>query len=139
MVLDFGLTKGVIKELIDSFDHAVTLWEGDDPDYLTSMKRHSARWVQLPVNPSAEQFARIFFLTTELALKSMDLCNGEKEVRVTSVIVHETDTGYAQAFFDDVYNEAMGALNPYHFHFSPQVQSEWSDPAMWERLLNNYR
>ena len=30
MVYDFGLTKRYIKELIDSFDHAITLWSKDD-------------------------------------------------------------------------------------------------------------
>ena len=43
MVYDFGLTKLAIKELIDSFDHGITLWSKDDPAYLEAMKRHSAR------------------------------------------------------------------------------------------------
>lgn len=62
MVYDFGLVKHTMKQLIDSFDHAITLWSEDDPRYLEDMKKHSQRWVQLPVSPSAEQFARVFSL-----------------------------------------------------------------------------
>ena len=62
MVYDFGLTKLYIKELIDSFDHAITLWSKDDKVYRESMKKYSKRWVELPVSPSAEQFSRIIYL-----------------------------------------------------------------------------
>ncbi len=30
MVYDFGLMKRGMKELIDSFDHGVAIWDGDD-------------------------------------------------------------------------------------------------------------
>ena len=53
MVYDFGLTKRYIKELIDSFDHAITLWSKDDTSYVEAMKTYSNRWVELPVSPSA--------------------------------------------------------------------------------------
>ena len=43
MVYDFGLTKLYIKELIDSFDHAITLWAKDDKAYIDAMKQHSNR------------------------------------------------------------------------------------------------
>lgn len=135
MVLDFGLMKGWIKELIDSFDHAAALWEGDDPAYLEAMKTHSKRWVQLPVSPSAEQFARVIFFMVALALKRMALANGEEGVKVHSVIVHETDTGYAQAFLHDVVNERMGEIHPERILFSDGVREEWSQKDLWEMLL----
>ncbi|NKE40175.1 6-carboxytetrahydropterin synthase QueD, partial [Mycobacterium tuberculosis] len=59
MIYDFGLLKGDVRDLIDAFDHAVTLWAEDDPCYVESMRRHSERWVLLPVSPSAEQFSRV--------------------------------------------------------------------------------
>jgi 6-pyruvoyltetrahydropterin/6-carboxytetrahydropterin synthase len=34
--------------------------------------------------------------------------NGEGDVEVYSVIVHETDTGYAQSFIEDIENTQMG-------------------------------
>ncbi len=39
MVYDFGLLKGVIKELFDAFDHAICFWEQDDPAYIQAAKR----------------------------------------------------------------------------------------------------
>ena len=136
MVYDFGLLKGVIKELIDSFDHAICFWQKDDPAYIDACKTYSARWISLPVSPSAEQFSRIFFYLAQQVLNSTITQNGEGDVEVYSVIVHETDTGYAQSFQEDIDNEQMGQLNLDQIVFSVQVQIEWSDPQMYENLKN---
>ena len=56
MVYDFGLLKSSIKDIIDSFDHAICFWNKDDPEYIAACKKFSARWISLPVSPSAEQF-----------------------------------------------------------------------------------
>ena len=45
MVYDFGLLKGVIKELFDSFDHAICYWQKDDPEYIAACQTFSARWI----------------------------------------------------------------------------------------------
>jgi len=135
MVYDFGLTKRSIKELIDSFDHAITLWSKDDKDYLDAMKTYSNRWVELPVSPSAEQFSRVIYLMVERILACTDMRNGEKEVKLHSIIVHETETGYAQGFREDAHNERMGTIKLEDIVFSSQVQSEWSDPQLWDKLL----
>ncbi|MRJ02616.1 MAG: 6-carboxytetrahydropterin synthase [Epsilonproteobacteria bacterium] len=135
MVYDFGLTKLTIRELIDSFDHAITLWSGDDPDYLRDMKRWSRRWVELPVSPSAEQYARVIFLMVELVLANTVMVNKEKNVTIESVIVHETRSGYAQAFKEDAHSPQMGVIELGSIQFSDGVRDEWSDPSLWERLL----
>ena len=134
MVYDFGLLKGVIKELFDAFDHAICFWQQDDPAYIQACKTFSARWVSLPVSPSAEQFSRIFFYLAQQVLASTITQNGEGDVEVYSVIVHETDTGYAQSFLEDIENAQMGLLSLDQIHFSEQVQTEWSDPLMYEKL-----
>lgn len=134
MVYDFGLLKGVIKELFDSFDHAICFWQNDDADYIQACKTFSARWVALPVSPSAEQFSRIFFFLAQQVLNSTITQNGEGDVEVYSVIVHETDTGYAQSFLEDIENVQMGLLKLEDIEFSQQVQCEWTDPAMYEKL-----
>ena len=139
MVYDFGLTKGMIKDFIDAFDHAITLWSGDDPDYLQDMKKWSERWVELPVNPSAEQFARTFFLIIDRVLQQTDMVNGESDVTLDSVIVHETETGYAKADRNDAYNEAMGRIDLKKIIFSDQVKAEWKNPKMFEELLEGKR
>jgi 6-pyruvoyltetrahydropterin/6-carboxytetrahydropterin synthase len=53
--------------------------------------------------------------------------------------VHETDTGYAQSFIEDIENEQMGILNLDQIIFSEQVQVEWSDPQMYENLKNGIK
>ena len=138
MVYDFGLMKLYIKDLIDSFDHAITLWNKDNPEYIEFAKRFSERWVELPVNPSAEQFSRVFFLMIDKILELMEFKNGEKEVEVYSVVVHETDTGYAECFRDDAYNfEGMGEIRLEDIKFSDRIKEEWKDKKMWEKILKN--
>ena len=137
MVYDFGLTKLYIKELIDSFDHAITLWSKDDNAYIAAMKKYSNRWVELPVSPSAEQFSRVIFLMVERVLSCTKMQNGEREVTLHSIIVHETETGYAQGFKEDAHSELMGKIVLEDIVFSEQVRKEWSDSHLWEKLLNN--
>ncbi|SEO10123.1 6-pyruvoyl trahydropterin synthase family protein [Acinetobacter sp. yr461] len=134
MVYDFGLLKGVIKDLIDSFDHAICFWEKDDSQYIDACQTFSARWISLPVSPSAEQFSRIFFYLAQQVLQSTITQNGEGDVEVYSVIVHETDTGYAQSFIEDIQNEQMGILSLDGIVFSEQIQIEWANPKMYEDL-----
>ena len=135
MVYDFGLMKRSIKELIESFDHSIALWSGDNREYIESMKKHSARWVELPISPSAEQFSRVIYLIVERVLESTGMVNGEREVRLHSIIVHETDTGYAQGFKEDAHSPLMGRIELENIIFSKQIQIEWSDPELWSKLL----
>lgn len=137
MVYDFGLMKQNMKALVDSFDHAITLWSEDDKGYIADMKRHSDRWIELPVSPSAEQFSRVIFIMIDKLLKLTSTKNGEKEVNLHSVIVHETDTGYAQAFMDDAFSYEMGAINLHEIIFSDEIKADWTDKDLWEKIIND--
>jgi 6-pyruvoyltetrahydropterin/6-carboxytetrahydropterin synthase len=137
MIYDFGLMKLSIKELIDAFDHSITLWSGDEVDYCNDMKKHSQRWVELPVSPSAEQFSRVIYLMVEKILELTLMQNGEREVKLNSIIVHETQTGYAQAFKEDAHSLLMGEIKLKDIIFSKQITSEWKDGELWEKLLQN--
>lgn len=139
MVYDFGLLKSSIKDLIDSFDHAICFWNQDDPEYIAACKKFSARWISLPVSPSAEQFSRVIFFWAREILKQTQMQNGEADVKVYSVIAHETATGYAQCFNEDVDNAQMGKLDLCDFEFSPQVCAEWGDPELYQKLINGER
>jgi len=134
MVYDFGLMKQGMKELIDSFDHSIALWDGDDAKYINDMKAHSNRWVQLPVSPSAEQFSRIIFVMIDKLMWFTKTVNGEKMVRLSSIIVHETETGYAQCFREDAYSDLMGLIDLEKIVFSDEVREGWSDPQLWEKV-----
>ena len=134
MVYDFGLMKQNMKDIIDSFDHATTLWSGDDTEYIADMKKHSERWVELPVSPSAEQFSRVIFILLDKLLQQTSMQNGEREVSLHSVIVHETATGYAQGFREDAYSTLMGEIDLDKIFFSDEVASDWRDPLLFEKL-----
>ncbi len=134
MVYDFGLMKQNMKDLVESFDHAITLWSGDSAEYVKDMKKHSARWVELPVSPSAEQFSRVIFLMIDRLLQLTSTVNGEKEVKLNSVIVHETASGYAQCFSDDAYNENMGIILLEDIIFSEEVLESFHDSELFEKM-----
>ncbi len=139
MIYDFGLLKQGPRTLIDAFDHAVTLWSSDDPDYIAACQRHSERWVLVPVSPSAEQFSRLFFVMLDRLLELTETRNGEADVRLHSVIVHETETGYAQCFHEDVSNPRMGHIALDEIVFSPAIVASWPDSDLFARLCRGER
>jgi 6-pyruvoyltetrahydropterin/6-carboxytetrahydropterin synthase len=136
MVYDFGLMKQNMKDLIESFDHAIALWRDDNAEFVQDMKKHSARWVELPVSPSAEQFSRVIFVLIDKLLSLTSTVNGEKEVHLHSVIVHETDTGYAQCFKEDAYSKIMGEIKLEEIVFSKQVLHDFKDKELFEKIKN---
>lgn len=127
MLYDFGLLKAAITNRIDAFDHAITVWDGDEQQYREDMLRHSERWIVIPVSPSAEQFSRLFFRLIDHALQQASYNNGEQGVQLSSIIVHETDTGYAQCFREDAENPRMGPINLVDIQFSPALLEECPD------------
>lgn len=134
MVYDFGLMKQNMKDLIESFDHGVSLWSGDDASYLQDMKKHSTRWLELPVSPSAEQISRVLYVMIDKLLQLTSTVNGEKEVKLNSVIVHETQTGYAQCFKEDAYSTQMGVINLQDIVFSEAVLDDFKDGQLFEKM-----
>lgn len=136
MIYDFGLMKGNMKDLIDSFDHSVTLWCEDDREYIANMKKHSQRWITLPLSPTAEQFARVIFVMVDTLLKNTIFVNNEGKFNLHSIIVHETDSGYAQCFADDAYDKNMGAVELEKILFSDAIVQDWGEPRLWQKLLN---
>jgi len=135
MVYDFGLMKQNMKDLVESFDHAITIWSEDEESYIKDMKKHSVRWVELPVSPSAEQFSRVIFILIDSLLKLTSTLNGEKEVKMNSVIVHETATGYAQCFVNDAYSKDMGEVHLEDIKFSDEVLNDFNDSKLLEKMI----
>lgn len=135
MVYDFGLVKEIMHDIIDAFDHAICFWDKDNLDYIRLCQQCSARWISLPVSPSAEQLARVFFVIIDRILSKTTMANGEGDVHLHSIIVHETDTGYAQAFREDAINPDMGIIRLEEIRFSEQCQCEWRDPNCYRKLL----
>jgi 6-pyruvoyltetrahydropterin/6-carboxytetrahydropterin synthase len=138
MVYDFGLMKGNIKEIIDSFDHATVFWDRDNGDFIKAIKEHSDRWVSIPVNPSAEQLSRVLFVLIDRILNKTQMANGEGEVSLRAIRIHETDTGYAECNVKDAYYwlDRMGEINPRQIEFSEEVVADWTEPRMMEYICD---
>ena len=139
MVYDFGLLKGGVKDFLDGFDHATLFWDKEAPAYVKTMKENSKRWVSLPVSPTAEQLSRVIFVAVQAMLDNTVKTNGDDTARVHSVILHETETGYAQCFRQDAYDAQMGEIALADIAFSLQVKAEWADPKMWAKLLKGVK
>lgn len=132
MVYDFGLTKGTIKDLIDSFDHAYSAWNKESDKFLNFIKQNSARYILMPVSPSAEMYSLMLFYIIDKILQNTRFGNGEKDVQLHSVRVHETETGYAESLREDL---KYWDFSLEDIIFSQQVKDEWSDPEMYDKLI----
>lgn len=133
MVLDFGLMKGTIKDLIDSFDHAYSMWNKESQDFKDFVYLNSERWVSMPVSPSAESYSLMLFYIIDKMVQATEFNNGEDGVELYSVRVHETDTGYAESFRDDLKYFKFGLKD---IEFSTAITKEWTDPYMYDRLYD---
>ncbi len=133
MVLDFGLTKKHIKNIIDSFDHAYSLWGEESDEFKNFFKTNSLRWIEMPVSPSAESYSLMFLKFIDHILKNTTFSNGEGDVKVSSVRVHETKTGYAEAFRDDM---DLIELDIKKVVFSDEIISEWKNKDELLKILS---
>jgi 6-pyruvoyltetrahydropterin/6-carboxytetrahydropterin synthase len=133
MILDFALTKKHIKNIIDSFDHAYSLWSGEEEEFKNFFKNNSERYIQMPISPSAESYSLLFLKFITHILKNTTFTNNEGDVQVSSVRVHETQTGYAEAFISDM---DMIELDLKKVVFSSQVKAEWEDSDELIKILS---
>lgn len=121
MLLDFG-KLGSIKELIDSFDHSFCVWNKESETFKDTITSLNKRIVLLPLSPSTEGLALVFFVLIQQLLSDITMDNGEGIVALYSVRVHETETGYAEAFEEDL---AMANFKIDDVVFSQNITDEW--------------
>ena len=133
MIYDFGLTKGTIKDIIDSFDHAYSMWDKESDKFRNFIKEESARYIEMPVSPSAEAYSLMFLFIIDKMLKATQFANGENGVSVSAVRVHETVTGYAESNIEDL---NWVAYNLEDIIFSDDIKEEWGDATMYDNLIN---
>jgi len=131
MIMDFGLMKGNINTLIDSFDHALSIWNKESLSYKDDQKQWSDRYIIMPVSPSAEQYSLMFLFIIDKIIKNTVFNNGEGKVEVHSVRVHETTTGYAEAFQEDL---KWVNYDLEDIIFSDGIKEEWKDQLWWKNL-----
>lgn len=138
MVLDFGLTKGTIKSIIGSFNQSYSLWTRERDDFKSFIKTNNVRWIEMPCSPTAEFYAVMFYAIINHIINKTKFNNGEKNVTLESVRVHETDTGWAEAFLSDYHNIWIrGGYNIKDIIFSEEIKNSWIDPQMWDKLLDD--
>ena len=132
MVMDFSLLDKV-KMFIESFDHTYSLWKGEAEELKHFIYKYNRRVAEFPLSPSAEGFALICLYVIDLILKNTRFENGEGNIEVSSVRVHETATGYAEAFREDLQEVHFSVRD---IHFSPGITEQWKTADWWEKLIN---
>lgn len=83
------------------------------------------------MSPSAEGYALLFLFLIDKILQHTEHKNGEGNVRLNSVRVHETATGYAEAFWEDL---SLVDFSLKDIRFSEAIQEEWKDNLWWKTL-----
>ena len=122
MVMDFVLLDKV-KELVDSFDHTYSLWQEESDELKTFVYKYNRR--------GAERYALLFLYLIDKILQNMEHKNGEGNVQLSSVRVHETATGYAEAFREDL---KLVNFNVHDIRFSEAIREEWKNEQWWEGI-----
>jgi 6-pyruvoyltetrahydropterin/6-carboxytetrahydropterin synthase len=90
MVMDFGFLKDALIMCVDKFyDHAMIAWEGDP--LLKGIKAVSGKIMILPVIPTAENLAKIWFEAVEIQIR----LHGGGGAVLESITVHETPNCWA--------------------------------------------
>lgn len=136
MIVDFGLLGTTIKDFIGSFDHAWSFWDKEHSSYKEFVRDNSERWVEMPVSPSAEGYSLLMFYVIDRILDNTEFNNGEGNVKLYSIRVHETQTGYAECFRDDMkwVDFALEDIS-----ISPSVRMDWKKVTMWWELIEGVR
>ena len=136
MVMDFSITKDLLKPILDSWDHCHSFWDKDDAEYIASCKKFSQRWISTPLSPSAESMSLMFMKICDAVINNTKFSNGEKSPKVTSVRVHETLSGYAEATMDDVNNPNFPQFDLKDIIFSDGVKEDWPSVTLYDDVLN---
>jgi 6-pyruvoyltetrahydropterin/6-carboxytetrahydropterin synthase len=133
MIMDFSLMKSTIGDFIDSFDHAYSMWDKENDEFKNFIYANSDRYIKMPVSPSAEAYSLMMFKVIDAIIKNTVFNNGEKDIELHAVRVHETATGYAESHREDMNWVDWGIED---ITFSEDIKTEWKDPQMWDELLN---
>lgn len=130
MVMDFARLDKV-KEFIDSFDHTYSLWREEREDIKEFIYKYNNRVAEIPISPSAEGYALMFLVVIDKIISMTEPVNGESGVKLYSVRVHETATGYAEAFRNDLHLADFSAND---IIFTDSVKQEWKSDEWWKQI-----
>ena len=93
MVLDFYEIKKILNEIVERFDHATMLYEGDKKNLklFDTMNKLGLRVLLLPYEPTVENMARHFMKLFQ-----------SQGLPVIKVTMFETPTSYAEVIANEV-------------------------------------
>jgi len=96
MVIDFGHISEIVKPwIMETFDHAVIVPSGLDPEYIESIEKFNKRVVLTPSNPTAEYFAVMIYEQVEQLILNLQ-AETSRRFWLHKVRFHETDSGFAE-------------------------------------------
>lgn len=129
MLSDFGFLKKIFNPFVDSFDHSFLFWNlEEDKHIIDFFKKEFARVIVTPWSSSAESQSEMFAYYLDLMIKYLDANNlwenGEQEVKAYSAMVHETVTGYSEAFCRQ--ETSFPNMSLKDIEFSDAIKSEWT-------------
>ena len=130
MVLDFVLLNHV-AEFIHSFDHSYTLWSGENDEVKKAIYTINSRVAEIPVSPSAEGYALLFFFVIDQIISKIKLINGEGNVQLHAVRIHETQSGYAEASAEDL---QLVTFTLKDVRLNSGIRREWKDQTWWAQF-----
>ena len=130
MVMDFVLLNNV-ADFIHSFDHSYTLWDKESDEIKDAIYRINVRVAEIPVSPSAEGYALLFFYVIDRIISKIRLVNGEGNVKLHAVRVHETLSGYAEASAED---HSLVEFSMNDIRFNEGIEKDWKDKIWWNLI-----
>jgi len=133
MVMDFVLLSSV-AEFIHSFDHSYTLWDQETLAVKEAIYQINTRVAEIPVSPSAEGYALLFFFVIDRIISKTVFTNGEGFVKLQAVRVHETQSGYAEASVEDL---SLVGFTPHDIRFNDGIQKDWKNKTWWNQITNS--
>lgn len=132
MIYDFGAFKKTIGSFIDMFDHSTHLWDKDQQKRIDFFKEMNERWIILPCNPTAENYALLLKDCINEILRHSTFNNEEGFVYCSGVRYHETTTGYAESDESDLKIFSISEIE-----FSPETLNEASEEV--RKILGDIR
>lgn len=126
MVVDFGLFKKDIKQIIDAMDHCYIVCNKERNEFQDFIKKECDRYISLPFNPSAEMLTLFIYHYVTKIIEHTTFRNGEYLPRLTGVRYHETATGWAECDAHDYENLWKPEYNS-QIEFSEGIRKEWSN------------
>lgn len=135
MIVDFGLFKGTIKSFLNLFKDSYSVWNCDSEDFRKFVEDTFNRVIIFPFNPTAENLADWMLMHIDAIIHRTEFKNGEEDIQVESVAVHETRTGKAISYRGDFVLDGIVDKENYKVELFKGFSDEEKD--LYEKITND--